>query len=55
MLIQVRQPVQIQTVVPQVLDALKQHGYASATIKEYEASYCRLIEYMEALGSPTSR
>jgi len=47
MLIQERQPVQIQTVVPQVLDALKQHGYASATIKEYKASYCRLMEYME--------
>jgi hypothetical protein len=47
-LIQEREPVQTQTVVPQVRDALKQHGYALATIQEYEARYCRLIEYLEA-------
>ncbi len=48
MLIKVRQPAQIQTVVPEVLDALKQHGYASSTIREYKASYYHLIEYMAA-------
>lgn len=29
----------VQTVEPQVLEALEQVGYAPATIKEYDATY----------------
>ena len=42
------EPQPMRTVVAQVLDALKQNGYAPATIKAYEASYRRLQEYMVA-------
>lgn len=48
MLIRELQPV--QTVARQVVDALKQAGYAAATIKGYESGYRDLMEYMEARG-----
>ena len=48
MLIQELQPV--RALARQAVDALKQAGYAAATIKAYESSYQCLMEYMEARG-----
>ena len=46
----IRQLEPVQTVAHQTIEALKQAGYAAATVKAYEASYCSLIAYMEARG-----